>query len=232
MGRTSAATGAGHLHGLLLDTAALDDVLLAVAQTALAHASSFDSAGVTLNRNGRLGPSAATDPLAAHLDELQYRVGEGPCREAALGGELRRIDDLATENRWPQFTSEACRHGVRAVFSLPLAVGERPLGSLNLYSRRRPVSFLDVERVDLLTLPAAVVVANAAAYQKMSQLVDQLNQAIESRDVIGQAKGVLMEREGIDADEAFAKLRRLSQSHNMKLRDVARRVADSAGLKP
>jgi GAF domain-containing protein len=227
MGAAEAAVGPGRLHGLLLGELALDAVLLEVASTALASAPSVDSAGLTLGSkpNAR---SAATDDSAERLERLQHQSHEGPSWEAAHTGEPVSLPAVTSERNWPGFTAKAVQEGVAGVHSVPVVVGDVVLGALTVYSRRGPVDEADVGTIRELSHAAASVVANAIAFEGMRALVQQLNEAIESRDIIGQAKGVLMVRERIEPQEAFERLRRMSQTQNMKVRDVARQVVDSA----
>ena len=232
MERAQASPGFEDLHGLLLDATPLPDLLETVADTALASVRSFDSAGVALCARGRLVGSAATDAVARELDELQHQLREGPACDTAATGLPTRVDVMTAELRWPRFCPEARRCGVTSAFFQPLAVQDLVLGSLNLYSRHAPIDDADPVALGRFGPLAAVLVANGAALERLWELVDQLNQAIESRDLIGQAKGVLMAREGLEDQEAFDRLRKISQSQNIKVRDVARQVVNSTRPSP
>jgi hypothetical protein len=188
-----------------------------------------------LSANGQISTPASTDELALRLDELQYGSGEGPCLEIGLDPGLSHlsIPDISTHPRWPRFGPLAGAHGVHAVLSIGMFPngwserteqgGDHPrLGSLNLYARR-PRAFDHNARDVGLLLAAHAAVALAGATN-----LSQLRAALDSRDVIGQAKGILMARRHLTADQAFDLLRRTSQRLNMKLRDVAARIADSA----
>ncbi|MET0865543.1 MAG: GAF and ANTAR domain-containing protein, partial [Nakamurella sp.] len=143
---------------------------------------------------------------------------EGPSVSAVHEAHLVRIDDLAAERRWPLFTAEASLAGLGAVLAVRITVRNRAWGALTLYSTRSRAFRAEDETIGLLLATcAAVVVARVQTEQ-------QLQAAIVSRDLIGQAKGVLMERFAIDERRAFALLVRLSQDNNRRLIDIADRV--------
>jgi len=219
----------GELSHLLLEQETIETALRRVADLAVASVSSCDACGVSLLRGDKVSTTVATHDVAQRADDHQYRTDEGPCLQAVRTGEIYKVDDMATETRWPRFAAAASEEGVTSSYSLPLVVAGRTLGALNLYSLHSPFG-PDDERVgQAFGRQAAVALANAQAYQRSRDLVDQLNEALLSRDVIGQAKGILMATESLSADAAFERLRTMSQSGNVKLRDVARRVVDAVG---
>ena len=163
----------------------------------------------------RVEPRAATGDLPREVDEMQDRIQEGPCLDAVWEESTVRVDDMRTETRWPRFAAEAARSGVLSSLSLQLFVEGDNLGALNIYARQPHAFGEESEDVGLvLAAHAAVAVAGA-------QNEEHLRRAVSSRDVIGQAKGILMERRGIGADEAFEVLREASQALNVKLARVA-----------
>jgi GAF domain-containing protein len=181
-------------------------------------------AGVTMMRNGKVTTAACSDPLAREIDEVQYATGQGPCLQAFEDGAVYRIEDIATEERWPEFCAGARDKGLGSSLSMPLIADDKSLGALNLYSRSRG-SFDDGrELAQLFADQASVAVANADLYSRALALASQLQEALESRDVIGQAKGILMATTKVSADAAFDVLRTASQQRNMKLRAVAEEV--------
>ncbi|WP_199539181.1 GAF and ANTAR domain-containing protein [Desertihabitans brevis] len=165
-----------------------------------------------------------TSALPNQVDAVQSELGEGPCLDAAFEQQTVRVDDMAAEQRWPRFSRRALELGARGMLAFQLYVEGDNLGALNLYSRR-PRAFDDEsEQIGLLfATHAAVAFANA-------QRVDQLGRAIASRDLIGQAKGILMERFQIEAAVAFRVLSRVSQQRNVKLRDVAEELVRTGHL--
>jgi GAF domain-containing protein len=176
----------------------------------------------------------STGQLAVDLDETQYDRGHGPCLHAARTGELTEIADTRTDDRWPDYTPRAVEHGNLSSLSIPLAIDkdERVTGALNVYARR-PDAFDEASRsVATRFAPyAAVAAGNLYAYQSARDMADNLQTALESRAVIDQAKGILMERHKLTADQAFQLLARASMTTNRKLRDVADHLVQTGELR-
>ena len=175
-----------------------------------------DHASVTMLGRGGAATTAATDQVTVHGDRLQYECGEGPCLDAEHAPGPVHSHDLAQEPRWPSWSPRVVAEvGLRSVLSLPLYAVRRSFGSLNLYARR-PGSYTsdDVSRAQDVAAQLAVAVA-------AGRELEQRAAAMESRTVIGQAQGLLMERLGLDPDSAFGYLRRISQHENRKLVQVA-----------
>ena len=216
------------LTAALLETETVGEALENVVRAALAVVPGADLVSVTL-----LGPDGAfhtpveTDELATRLDEVQYHFGEGPCVEAARtpGPAVASSDDLRTEPRWPRFGPAAAEHGAGSVVSTALLPAPRPphlKGALNIYSKRpRGLDATDRDIALLLAGHASLALATTQAVTAAELRAAHLRKALESRDVIGQAKGILMHRQGIGADEAFEVLRRTSQDLNVKLVKLA-----------
>jgi len=213
------------LSRLLLAEETLDETLGRVAGLACRTLDASDMASVTMINAGRPSTPVPTEALARELDTVQYRADHGPCLEAySVRGVVRgTIPDC--RSRWPQFTDAATQAGVRSVLAVPLTVGDRPVGALNLYSKKAD-SFdeNDEQTAVLFSQQAAVACANAEVYWRTHTLTEHLREALESRDVIGQAKGILMARRGCTPDAAFEALRRVSQHRNVKLREIAEQV--------
>jgi GAF domain-containing protein len=214
----------GGLFDILLPDRPLTDVLRRVAELATRSVGPQAFAGITMKQEGALATPVYTDERAPRVDQVQY-ASSGPCVEAYESGELRVIGDTTADERWQEFCVAAVAEGIRSVLSVPMDVsGARAevLGALNLYSEQ-PRAFDDDAAASTRSFAqqAAIVVANARAYWGAKELADQLQNALESRAVIEQAKGILMAREGISADRAFDVLVRASQRENRKLRDIA-----------
>jgi GAF domain-containing protein len=169
----------------------------------------------------RLEVVAATDEVVGDLDEVQMASGAGPDLQVIGSGAGVVVHDTTDDARWPEWVGAASRAGVRSMLAAPLRTAEQTLGSLDLYDLR-PGHFDedDLEVAEVLARHAAVAL-DAARSQ------NNLWRAIGSRHLIGMAQGILMERFSIDADEAFAVLRRYSQDGNVKLRVVAESVVRS-----
>ena len=186
-----------------------------------------DHAGVTFLEGREASTAAASDDVPATVDAIQYETGEGPCLDAIRHHEVYRTGDLAAERRWPRFSGRAQREtGITSMLCFRLFVEGDTLGALNMYSKAEDAFDDEAQAVGLVfAAHAAVALANAIHDE-------QLEEALQSRDVIGQAKGILMAQQGVDADRAFDMLRRASQRLNLKLRDLAAEVARSGGRPP
>ena len=221
--------GLEEIHNLLLAEEDLDSTLRVVAEVAVQTVPGCDCAGVTVVENDEVQSTACTAQLCAEIDRDQYVSGEGPCVDAIRHNAVMRLGNAARDERWPRFGPLAERHGVESVLGTPLEVKGRIMGALNLYGSSQD-AFVDedVELAALLATHAAVVLANAQAFEHANEETDHLAKALESRGIIERAKGILMEREKCSADEAFQMLVRASQSLNRKLREVAEEVAEDA----
>jgi GAF domain-containing protein len=184
-----------------------------------------DLASVTMISDGRPSTPVVTDPLAGDLDAVQYKSRRGPCLEAYEVGRVVREKISENADRWPEFSAVAVKGGVQSVLAVPLVANSHPLGALNLYSKSAG-GYDDTaeETAVLFSEQAAVACANAEVYWRTYTLTEHLREALESRDVIGQAKGILMARRNCTPDDAFEALRKASQHHNKKLRDIAEQV--------
>jgi hypothetical protein len=174
-------------------------------------------AGLTLIRaRRRLQTIAPTDPLVEQADRLQYELDEGPCRDSSWHRETLISTDLATDQRWPRWAVKVCDLGVASVLAAELTdVDDRRIGSINVYwTRPRQFTADDVAFVNIFARHAALAI---------SRSLDEadLHVALDTRKLIGQAQGILMERYRLDESRAFEVLRRYSQDHNLKLRHVA-----------
>jgi anti-anti-sigma factor len=167
-----------------------------------------DGASVTLRRHDHLITAAANDETIRTLDRFQYLDGEGPCVEAASTGVQTHVPSLADDPRWEPFATEARARGIEGVVSSPLVVDDRRIGALNLYSRA-PGSFDAVHRelAERFAEQAALVL-DATDAATAHEFDARIRDALASRDVIAQGQGVLMERLGIDARDAYRTLRR------------------------
>ncbi len=190
-----------------------------------------DVVSVTLRHGSQFTTPVETDPVASKADVVQYEHVEGPCVEATLDAGLgyAASSDLRHDSRWTRFGPAAADLGLHAVLAtgmFPRDAGPR-MGALNYYSRTpHGLDRADKDIALVFATQAAVALHGAKAVEAAELRATQLTEAVRSRDVIGQAKGILMERRGLTADEAFDTLRRTSQDLNVKLRDLARTLAD------
>jgi GAF domain-containing protein len=167
---------------------------------------------------------AATDDLPRLVDELQSRLDEGPCLDALREQTTVRVDDVATEERWPGFATEAAAIGMGSSLSFQLFVEGDNLGALNIYSRSPHAFDHDSETVGLVFASHASI-ALAAARQE-----ENLKRAVDHRDLIGQAKGILMERHRLTAGQAFHVLVQASSHTNRRLFDIAEELTTTGSI--
>ena len=197
-----------------------------VAMIATETVPACDMASITVLRAGRPTTPAFTAKTALLLDETQYELGDGPCLAAIRHRGLEHVN-TTSDDRWPAFVSAASDHGVLATMSVPLGNDEAVMGSLNLYSETQ--AEYDVGARDVACGFAdqlGVAVATATLYMESYELSRQLQQAMESRAVIEQAKGILMAAQRCTPDAAFTILVRASQNQNRKLRAIASEIVD------
>lgn len=178
--------------------------------------------GITMLVNDKVTTAAYSDETVVEIDQAQYDAGAGPCLDAFRNGAIYEIPSTAEDCVWPSFSGAALDRGIHSTLSLPLRTTTHRLGALNLYSRSER-SFAGPARSSAETFAeqAAVVLANAQAYEAAKTLSEQLEAAMTSRATIEQAKGILMARTPMSPDEAFDLLRKASQRENRKLRDIA-----------
>ena len=228
-------TGHGDTHGLahiLSDLArslqnehSLNDTLHGIVVAAVQTVPGSQYAGLTVVEARRaVETQAATDELVHKVDQAQYETGQGPCLDAVYEQHTVRLTDTASEDRWPLFTRRAAELGIRSMLSFQLYVTQGNLGALNLYSAHRDAFDDESEDVGLL-FAAHAAVAMAGARRN-----EHLARALSMRDLIGQAKGILMERHKLTADQAFALLVRASQRTNIKLGDIAGSLTQTGEL--
>ncbi|MFC3453025.1 ANTAR domain-containing protein [Amycolatopsis speibonae] len=217
---------------LLLAASTPAQVLEQIIDAAYRVVPGADLVSVTLRApGGTFHTPVSTGEEALELDEVQYRAGTGPCVDAADSGSpgYIRSEDLKAEKRWPDFSEAAVRHGYTAILSTVLVPDANPPrlpGALNIYSRRPgALDSLAQDTALLLATHGSLALASTSAVNRAELEASHLRRAVESRDVIGQAKGILMQRRGLTADEAFDLLRRTSQDLNVKLSEVARTLA-------
>lgn len=174
-----------------------------------------------------------TGQLAVDLDETQYATGHGPCLHAARSGELTEITDTRTDSRWPDYTRHAAAQGNLSSLSVPLVIDDdqQVTGALNIYTRRAQ-AFDDASRATATRFApyAAVAAGNLHAYRSARDRAENLQVALKTRAVIDQAKGILMERHKLTADQAFQVLVRASMHTNRKVRDIADQLVHTGEL--
>jgi len=222
-----------HLGRLSLREQSMDSLLQTVADLTRTVMPGNTESSVLLLVKDTPTTVSHTGQLALDLDETQYATGYGPCLHAARTGQLTEIVDTRTETRWPEYTRHAAQQGNLSSQSIPLLIDQEAhvTGALNIYARQ-PDAF-DEESRSVATRfgpYAAVAAGNLYAYQSARDMADNLRVALESRAVIDQAKGMLMERYALTPDGSFQLLARVSMNTNRKVRDVAEHLVRTGEL--
>lgn len=182
-----------------------------------------DHVGISVTHaDGRIETVAATDDLVLKLDLLQYELDEGPCLSAIREEGMVLVNHADREQRWPRFMERAAGLGLRSQMGLRLYANNETVGGLNMYATQ--AEEIDPEVVHIASLFASHV---ALALGK-ARIEENLTKGMEARQRVGVAVGILMERYELDEDRAFAYLARVSQTSNVKLRDIADELVDSA----
>ncbi len=211
----------------LLSGNTLEETLQQVVSTAVSAMDGCDSAGVFVVDGRAVRSVAYTSDAVVELDQFQDTLDEGPCLDAASSAAVVYVSDLSEDDRYPRFRAAAMSADIRTVLACPLSTdGMR--GALNLYARL-PNAFGATDRAKG-TILAALAGAAIASTSRRADLQSQnlnLQAALVSRELIGQAQGILMERERVSAEQAFDILRRASQHLNEKLRDVAQTLVET-----
>ncbi|SHN47648.1 GAF and ANTAR domain-containing protein [Cryptosporangium aurantiacum] len=200
----------------------LGDTLRKIALLTCQTIAAADAVSITEVDRNHATTVAHTGSRALMLDQSQYRVGCGPCMDAARGGQIVTINDMAVETRWPGYTPKALAQGIQSSLSIPLPVQHRTIGSLTLYASR-PTAF-DEQAVELALAfagYAAIAIANAFRPTSTPQLIDDMRAVMQSRAIVDQALGVLIGQHGGTAEEALGDLTRMSQEAHRSLRDTA-----------
>ena len=221
----------GNLGRVVLVGRDLSEVLSDIVGVARKAMPAVEAASITLIRGDKPFTAAYDGQMAMDADELQYERGYGPCIDAGLCGQTLLIEDMTTEDRWPDYARTAAAHGVGSSLSVPLPFQTATIGALNTYSSR-PHAYAEDEQAlghEVATW-IAVAVGTADAAARTSDALRNMHVAMRTRAAIEQAKGILMERYKITEDRAFAVLTRASQTSNIKLRTIAQDLIDTGIL--
>ncbi len=199
-----------------------DAVLGELTESAAASVPGAGYAGITtVSGDGKVETAASSGPYPGLLDEIQARHGQGPCLSAAWEQHMIRIPDLTREQRWPDYCRDALAETpIRSVIAFQLFTGRQGMGALNFYAEQPQV--FDAHAVELAVMAAT----HTALGWELLRRDEQFRSALASRDIIGQAKGMIMERFTINAVQAFELLKRLSQESNTPLAAIARQLVE------
>ncbi|MGW7353847.1 GAF and ANTAR domain-containing protein [Streptomyces sp. NPDC054784] len=212
----------------LLKQDSVDATLGRITASATELVEGCDAAGILVLHDGKVETLAPTSRLVLGSHELQERLGQGPCFDAARIADRERVyriaDLTAAQQRWPEYAPLAGELGVGSMMGFLLFTDEEELGALNLYSHKPGAFTEDSEMAGwLLASHAAVAFSGARTHSQMEN-------AVATRHIIGEAMGILMSSRRLDEDQAFDVLRRYSQENNVKLRDVARQLCQHGEL--
>ena len=212
--------------GVLESMEQVSDYLERVVHAVRRHVSGCDEVGVTIVTAGRPHTAAYTTVQTLEIDAVQYVLGDGPCLDAARNRRENRVDDLVVDDgRWPAFAKECREDGLRSLLALPLVSGRECVGAINLYGWA-PNAFdaFDASLVRVAASRCADAVVAVSTLDGVQRLAGQLEQAMASRAVIEQAKGIIMAMRGVPEHQAFEVLRKTSQDRNVKVRELAHQI--------
>jgi GAF domain-containing protein len=215
--------------GLLLSTETVGTALKLITSLARQTVPGTAGAGITLlDPRGERVTAAATDAVVERADSLQYRLGRGPCLAAWEDRVVVRIDDLAADDRWPDWSGPTAALGLRSSLSAPLVAGSRSLGAMKVYARGPGAYGAREEHVlTLFASQAAVLLANARTAQDAERVSDRLRDGLREREVVTLAKGIIMARDGVDERAAFLALTDAARQQRTTLRQAAEQLTRS-----
>ena len=222
-------TAIASLSRLATGQLALVDLLTEVAAFGVSAVPGADGAGLALIEADRSDTIVTTADFVRQVDDTQYGLGQGPCISAAQEARTITSGSLGADQRWPRFGGRVARLGVHSALSMPLVTPGGVIGALNIYAHDKNAFDERAARLaELFAIPAAIAVQNAQVLDQTRRLASQLEQAVQTRGSIDRAVGIIISRTGVSADEALARLRRLSQTEHRKLTVVADAMVEEA----
>jgi hypothetical protein len=215
------------LADLRLSEETLDSIVGHIGILGVEALEGWQAVGTSLVEGKRVATFGVNDERVNAVDQAQYDNKAGPCVDA-LSGEVHYFDGTTDEPRWRMFAETAADAGVYSVISFPLKIDDDTIGALNFYSSERD-ALRPGQREEgwVFASQAAIAIVNEQTLARLGKQVGQLEEGLQTRTVIGQATGLLMAQEGLTSDEAFQKLVSVSQTANVKLRDIAERYVRS-----
>ncbi len=211
------------------DTEVIDASLRLVTALASATVGGADGVSVSLVRHGQMTTVAASDETIRRMDHHQYATGQGPCLAAAAEGHWFHVESLAAEDRWPAFVPLAIDEGIASVLSTPLMAADRPMGALNIYSHTdRAFGAAEQKLAALFATQASGILAGAGVDVTDEEMGVRIAVALSARELIAQAQGVYMARQGCSAIEAAAALHRSARAAETSVLAAASEVVGSA----
>ncbi|MGH9097674.1 MAG: GAF and ANTAR domain-containing protein, partial [Acidimicrobiales bacterium] len=211
----------------------INGALRLVVTLARATVGGADGVSVSLRRRGHLSTVAASDRTITDMDAGQYATGEGPCVDASVEGRWFHAESLDHEIRWPDFVPKARALGINSILSSPLMAHDVPVGALNIYSRTTAAfGPKDQELASIFATEASTILGDAGLDTTEEELARKLGEVLRTRQVIAQAQGILMERDGIGEHDAYTALRRFSVEHGSPLAQRALDIVQSVRRPP
>jgi transcriptional regulator with GAF, ATPase, and Fis domain len=195
--------------------------LASVTVSAVELIDGVDFADVMVIKDDHMQSISPTAPFLVELDETQFGLQQGPCLHAAVHGAMVRCTDLSDDSRWPEYGSRAVDAGVYSMLSFQLNTANNGVGALNMFGLEPRAADPAAEAIGALLATLATVALMVANTRQ------EFDTALASRDMIGQAKGMLMNHFKVDADRAFAMLKDLSQTSNTPVRTIAQQIIDT-----
>jgi GAF domain-containing protein len=220
----SAVLMVAQLAAELADAPSLEELLERALGLAIDIVPGCEQAGISLLQDRLVETPASVGNLAEVCDKLQEQLGDGPCVTALLEADIIRIDDVLSDERWPEFSGGAAKAGLRSMLACRLATQRDKLGALNMYSTE-PDAFTAESEAMAIGYAAHVSLALSALDREAN-----LRRAMKSRELIGQAMGILMERHRVTASQAFDVMVHASQRTNVKLRSIAEELVRTGSL--
>jgi GAF domain-containing protein len=210
----------------------MKEALTRIAELTVGAVPGTKFAGLTMMSDGKIGTPVFTHSDAPEIDQAEYDADEGPCLEALRTGRVVSVPSLRGEARWPAFVDAAVNHGILSTAAFPMFGPDVPVGVMNLYAtRENGFGENEISTAVLMAEQAGFVLVNTEAFWQERELSDGLRLAMDSRSVIEQAKGIIMNAQHVSADEAFALLVKQSQYENSKLRAVAEAIVRATSRK-
>lgn len=224
------AAAAANAAGLLMSEATVAQTLRLITAAAKASVPFALGAGVTLmDANARPTSAAASDEVVEQADGLQYDLEQGPCLSAWATGETIVVQDIAADDRWPEWSRLVAPLAVAASISVPLKSSSESFGAVKVYAAE-PQAFTERSRgvLELLARQASVLLEHAITAEQAKKVSDELRSTLYLRDVIGMAKGIIMERHGVAADDAVRLLLKQAIAEGRTLGEFAARLVEAA----
>ena len=216
----------GRTKGFLLTEQTAQEAVDALAEVARDVIGQAEGAGVSLIRDGDRTSVGATDAKVLDADNLQYSLGEGPCLSSWAMNRSIIIDDTTTDVRWKKWATAAAEAGVRSCLSVPLVRGAITIGAMKVYAGSPEAFSADDQRLLVsLAKSAAALLGHVQASDTPQRISHEVNQALHTRDIVGIARGILMERHDLGRDEALTRITALSNSSRIPVKDLATSIA-------